>query len=272
MIRKFCVRKKGFTLIELLVVIAIIALLMSILMPSLSRVRRQAKNLVCQTNLRQWGIMFTMYTGDNDSRFPGGWSTAHQEQGWLSSLFEYYKSTPDILLCPTGSKAYAGDVTFARWQIWEAHFPADKVTSAFREYITSRTVAGSYGINWNVCDLPSDSSNTTGGNTINRGNFWRTPDVKGASEIPLLLDCLLWIARPMSIDEPPEYRGAMSVGLGLGRYCMDRHDGYINSVHVDGGVSKIGLKELWKKKWHRSWVPVEPDWPEWMVKFKDYQY
>ena len=45
-------RKKGFTLVELLVVITIIALLMSVLMPALARVRKQAKAVLCQANLR----------------------------------------------------------------------------------------------------------------------------------------------------------------------------------------------------------------------------
>jgi prepilin-type N-terminal cleavage/methylation domain-containing protein len=53
--------KAGFTLTELLAVIAIIALLMAILVPSLQRVRRQAKAVRCQSNLRQWGTVWSTY-------------------------------------------------------------------------------------------------------------------------------------------------------------------------------------------------------------------
>ena len=64
-------RERGFTLIELLVVIAVIALLMAVLLPVLGRVRKQAKSIVCQSNLRQWGIGFSAYVGDHDGKMPG---------------------------------------------------------------------------------------------------------------------------------------------------------------------------------------------------------
>ena len=65
-------KRKAFTLIELLVVIAIIALLMSILMPALGRVRKQARTTACLAQLKQWGLMFSLYCQDNDGYFFSG--------------------------------------------------------------------------------------------------------------------------------------------------------------------------------------------------------
>ena len=61
--------RAGFTLIELLVVIAIIALLLAILMPAMARVRKQSRAVVCMANLKQWGLIFTMYIDDNNGQF-----------------------------------------------------------------------------------------------------------------------------------------------------------------------------------------------------------
>ena len=63
-------KRKGFTLIELLVVVAIIALLISILLPSLSRARELAKRAVCASNLRGIGQGCHIYSNDNTESFP----------------------------------------------------------------------------------------------------------------------------------------------------------------------------------------------------------
>jgi prepilin-type N-terminal cleavage/methylation domain-containing protein/prepilin-type processing-associated H-X9-DG protein len=79
----------GFTLIELLVVIAIIAILMAILLPSLMRVREQARDVMCRANLRQYGVVQAMYLDDFDNRYPIAWTSLVKTEQPVSGYERY---------------------------------------------------------------------------------------------------------------------------------------------------------------------------------------
>jgi len=120
------IRSDGFTLIELLVVIAVIALLLALLIPALSRARKQARAIVCQSRLRQWGTILTSYAQENDGRFPcnvsgtaGTWllrgtllNLSNKDPNVSQDSFFHFR-TKDIACCPVATKLYPDDRDFS---------------------------------------------------------------------------------------------------------------------------------------------------------------
>ena len=83
-------RKNGFTLIELLVVISIIALLLSILMPALQKVKERGRRVICQSNLRQIGLGFSLYSVENKGYVLPDY--LHSGMPWDASLAPYFST------------------------------------------------------------------------------------------------------------------------------------------------------------------------------------
>jgi prepilin-type N-terminal cleavage/methylation domain-containing protein len=124
-------RQRAFTLVELLVVIGIIALLISILMPALSRVRDQANRVKCMNNVRNILHAIIMYSSENKQSLPScGWGGIKKGQpGWLYTtemwglpnplprqyvedgvVYRYLKSL-EVLKCPIDTERNAAGPT-----------------------------------------------------------------------------------------------------------------------------------------------------------------
>ena len=101
--------RRGFTLIELLVVIAIIALLISILLPSLGRARDSAKAVKCGSAEGQMGRAIAMRLGDNGGIYPSGHRQAsnfHYFYSWMAQVRYYTSGTTETFNCPSAFEEF----------------------------------------------------------------------------------------------------------------------------------------------------------------------
>lgn len=273
----------AFTLIELLVAIAVIVILMAILVPALQRVRRQAGAVICQSNLRQWALVYAAYANDYDGRF---WRTYEPGTGrpgfWVQKLASYHKDSNDLLLCPLAATAQPaapqsgwnadefGDsgATFSAWRLW--------YYNARRE---GPVYTGSYAHNHFAMDnSPRPDCQT---HAYPDSFYWHARPAKEQANIPLLTDGP-WI-EATHLDPncpPPDNETVIALRSQTFDSCINRHTRSINGLFMDSHVTKINLKALWTLKWNRQFDTAGPwttaggaksnHWPEWIRDSKDY--
>lgn len=130
--------RSAFTLIELLVVISIIALLLSILMPSLTKARMQAQKIKCVSNVKQIGLSFNLYAYENKGILPAAYPSSWSDM-WITTLYAFVypqgnffgTSQANILKCPAVSeqKYYYKDLKYAYGiNGWYGYDPATQNT------------------------------------------------------------------------------------------------------------------------------------------------
>jgi prepilin-type N-terminal cleavage/methylation domain-containing protein/prepilin-type processing-associated H-X9-DG protein len=269
-------KARAFTLIELLVVIAIIALLMGILMPALQKVRAQGRSAACKANQHSWGLIWRMYTDESDGKFSPGNRVGWARGDWVLSLRKYWADKDQILLCPSATKRLIENGS-------ESNHGSDMHTYVQGNYQGVDREVCSYGYNLWLYTLPAGVSALQGRpanlhfRTINAGNM---------ANVPLVLDSMWrgggpWYgdATGRSTDpsyngiRPPDFNGQWSgANKEMMHFAMDRHSKGVNAVFVDGSVRHVGIKGLWRLKWHKKYEAARGyvgKWPEWMAGYSE---
>jgi prepilin-type N-terminal cleavage/methylation domain-containing protein len=106
-------RKQAFTLIELLVVISIIALLLAVLVPSLSKAKKSAELVLCRNNLHQWAVAIETWAVENDGVAP--LTTTYQAEGPMVTAG--YPN--EIYLDTFGGRIAVGGVSPSQQKEWQ---------------------------------------------------------------------------------------------------------------------------------------------------------
>jgi prepilin-type processing-associated H-X9-DG protein len=263
-------------------------MLVAILLPALQRVKKQARAVVCQANLKQWGTTIALYTEDNQGRLPltpigAIWfmrgSASSEDVPFKPDQYNSVQSE-GIACCPMAVKPtdpkYNGHLiddgpsSEPQWRVrvkWGGTFKAWQIIEPAPPFLCS------YGFNAWLLDR---IYNTNGQDPFNR--CLDILSIRKRGEIPALMDCVLPYGQCDPNDQPATCE--TNYGSDIKCFCINRHDGYINSLFLDWSVRKVGLKELWKLKWYPDFDTAGPwtmaggvvpeDWPEWMWNFKDY--
>jgi prepilin-type N-terminal cleavage/methylation domain-containing protein/prepilin-type processing-associated H-X9-DG protein len=242
-------KKNAFTLIELLVVIAIIALLLSILMPSLNKVKDRAKDVICRTNLKSLQLATILYTDDYGGKMMQYDWPGPNARLWINQISSYMDNVDQARYCPA-TRIILGITWGSAEESWGWPMPSGEF-----EY-------GSYAINGFFYAYPA----AVYADPVDGNKYYSTiPSVKSPSLAPIFADSLWVDAWPRDTDVCPgegysdawgsgplNLDGDVNYGGGMSRYLINRHGSHINVGFIDGHQKVMDLEMLWTLKWNAS--------------------
>jgi prepilin-type N-terminal cleavage/methylation domain-containing protein/prepilin-type processing-associated H-X9-DG protein len=258
-------RDRGFTLVELLTVVGLIAVLVSLFMPVLSKVRAAAETTSCTSNLRQIGAAWTAYLAENHGRLPDYvWRTPATPDvsylGYWTGIVDRNGVRGESLLCPaarTESQRTRGAGAVA--EAWSGRLIGNG-TAVCLDQKTYRV--GSYGYNRHLTATDSSAVGPGGGATC-------LSAVKTPSNTPAFFDSAWPDARPLvRLDNLPLEPPPNLTGEGLQenspqhwRFLLGRHGRGINAYMADGSARWVRLDEAMQLTWSSNWKPYRLELP-----------
>ena len=224
-------RRFGFTLVELLVVIGIIALLISILLPSLSRAREAGNRTKCLSNLRQLGMAFVMYCNDNHQNYPraAGGTAGGTPEDWI--YWEATRNLDESCVGPYLSRPVNPEMLRCPSDIIDGHKYSYKY---------------SYTVNFNMCKI------------LSQGRTLKTNQVRNPSDKILIVE-----ESSETIDDGCwAWQGTMGNGLNVVSARHDRQSenstdltkGRANVAYCDGHADFIERSDSFDA---RYWDPAK---------------
>jgi prepilin-type N-terminal cleavage/methylation domain-containing protein len=276
-------RRRAFTLVELMVVIGVIAVLIGLLLPTISGARKQAKRTACLANLRSIGQGWNIYLAENKQNLPylfwyaGGANPDLMWHGFWGGILADQGMPVWKLICPEAKDPMPGNLSGgfgAAYYCWTGQYNTAGTVIRYpgaplkpwngKNPVPGAYRVGSYGFN-NHCASPS-----TYGSPIKGTGRWgrKITHIRNAGNVPMFVDAVWphvevynWAGQTetsmitppgMPVALPSDLYGKSAWSSGATqhwRFLIARHHRGINMLTADSSARWAPLEEVYLYQW-----------------------